>query len=157
MLVINKYHNQIKILLAFFIIATTFFSCDNNKENFHLDLFKDIPTDIDGGACYYSTTDKDFKQKEYIFINDFGNLAYISVNKTFIKLNLTKQDSLLKQDNLWSNGHQYTYSNENYEVIITLANIKAKGLNTSVAKGTIIVKQKGETIATETFVGECGC
>lgn len=124
----------------------------NEKVNFEIKKFTNLPNEIDGCACYFYLSKQDESKGKYIFVNDFANVAFIFINKKLEKFKLTK-----------STNHNtiYYYSNNTYDVIIRI--LKNNNSNNEVEEedsdmtGTMDVLSKKGSKITKKFVGSCGC
>ena len=46
----------------------------------NIETFTIIPKDIDGAGCEFFLSSSDKKKSNYIFVNDFADLAYMRIN-----------------------------------------------------------------------------
>jgi|GEM_PF-990230 len=118
-----------------------------------LDTFSKYPLEINGCACNFAATDKDFESGKFIYVNNLTDIAYISINKEFIKLALLKNDSL-------HNSSTYCDKDKNFEVIIETKSNKQNGgeeSESSFEKGIITLKAKDGRIFSCKYYGICGC
>ena len=157
-----------KIILILTVIV--FFSCSNkslksNKQvdsnlkvqqeftskkdsiDFNLNTFTTIPNEIDGCGCYFYLSKKDEKNEKFIFVNDFANIAFISINNKLLKF-------VLKEHKEAQNI--YIYSNGNYVLKVDITEKENEENETSKIKG-IIILSKGKNIIKKEFIGSCGC
>jgi hypothetical protein len=124
----------------------------SNKDNLlKIDSFSSIPSEIDGCSCYFSNNEKEYKNKAYIYVNDFANISFMKINgimTRFIQFDFKK-----KKDNTTI----AKYKSDQYQMEVYVKKIKPIGEEVSLMIGTIKLTGKfGETIAIN-FYGECGC
>lgn len=120
-----------------------------------LDDFKGFPEDIVGCSCYFSETDKKFKNDEFLFVADFDSIGFISVNKKTVKLKLV---STTREPNTFGNSdHTDIYKSELYKVTVEIKYKDSNGYETWWNDGTLTVENKDGKKMSKKFVGECGC
>lgn len=120
-----------------------------DKKALELDLttFQKIPDEIDGCGCYFFLSKNDEAQNRYLMVNDFANIAFISINNKLEKF-------LLKEHK--ENSKSYLYSNANYIMKVEITEKTDGGEESSSVKGVITIT-KGEEEIKEYFIGSCGC
>jgi hypothetical protein len=74
------------ILLLIYIGITQLYSQETT--NYQLEIIKNIPNEIDGGACYFSETISAQKEDKFVFVNDFALYGCIQINKEVLLLEL---------------------------------------------------------------------
>ena len=74
------------ILLLIYIGITQLYSQETT--NYQLEIIKNIPDEIDGGACYFSETISAQKEDKFVFVNDFALYGCIQINKEVLLLEL---------------------------------------------------------------------
>ena len=114
-----------------------------------LESFTEFPPQINGCACYFSSSEINFKNKKYIYADDFAKFAFISLNGKMIKLNLI-------EDKISDTTTYKTFKNEDYEIIIDVKQISELD-ETWQMKGTLTVKLKSGQVIIKNIYGECGC
>ena len=113
-----------------------------------LTLFTRTPKEIDGCACYFYLTLNQQKEEKYIFVNDFAQFAFVSINGNIQKFKL-------KEHNM--NSKNYLYHNGIYNLKVVIIKSKTGKAEESIEQGTITLL-KGESILDEkNFIGTCGC
>mgnify|MGYP003577264278 CR=1 FL=1 len=112
-----------------------------------LNTFKDLPKEIDGCGCYFYLSKNDEKEAKYIFVNDFADAAFVSINKKLEKFKLKEH----KDD-----SNTYFYFNADYDLIIEITKRYNGGDETSLVEGVIILT-KGKNSIKNNFIGSCGC
>lgn len=117
---------------------------DSSKE-IYLESFSDFPEEIDGGSCYFSKSKDELKNHNYIFVNNFGNVAFIKIDGNLMRFEMTSN-----YDDI------YIYKYKDYTMKVEI--IKRKYIESELVleKGIITVNTpKG--IIKQKFIGECGC
>jgi hypothetical protein len=76
------------ILLLIYIGITQLYS--QEATNYQLEIIKNIPNEIDGGACYFSETISAQKEDKFVFVNDFALYGCIQINEEVLLLELKK-------------------------------------------------------------------
>lgn len=117
----------------------------DNKEEIHLESFSDFPEEIDGCSCYFSTSKDELKKRNYIFVNDFGNVAYIKIDGNLIRFELTNHDNDI-----------YIYKYKDYSMKVEITKRKFIESELELEKGFITVYTPKGNIK-QKFIGECGC
>ena len=116
-----------------------------------IQVIADWPDEIDGCSCYSSKSKDEFEKEEFIYMDDYGDLAFMKINGQLERFKLTKSDTLTS-----SNDSRKTWTNENFEFIIETYQIGEID-ETWQHKGKLTFKSnEGEIIEKEIY-GECGC
>ncbi|MDQ3110274.1 MAG: hypothetical protein M3R17_10295, partial [Bacteroidota bacterium] len=115
-----------------------------------IDTFSTFPPEIDGCACYFSNDETEFKNRKYIYADDFGNNAFVSINGIMTKFVLSKSDTLP------DNHSVKIFTADKYDIIIDVKQV-GKIDETWQQKGTMTIKPKGEQTIIKKIYGECGC
>lgn len=109
------------------------------------------PEEIDGCSCYSSRNKNEFEKREYIYMDDYGDKAFMKINGQLEKFKMTKSDTLTSSEH-----SKETWENDNFELTIETRQVGQID-ETWQHKGKLTLKQKdGETIEREIY-GECGC
>ena len=74
------------ILLLIYIGITQLYSQETT--DYQLEIIKNIPNEIDGGACYFSETISAQKEDKFVFVNDFALYGCIQINEEVLLLEL---------------------------------------------------------------------
>lgn len=114
-----------------------------------LDKFA-MPPQVEGCSCYFSDTKENFEKEEYIYVDDYGNSAYIQMEGEMIKIPMEEGD-------FDPSNFSKTIENANYKV--TMIGKKVNELDeVMMFAGAMTVenKQTGLKI-TSPIYGECGC
>ena len=120
------------------------------QDKLSIDSFTTFPPEIDGCSCYFSNDSIEFKDKKYIYANDFAQTSFLKINGVMIKF---KQTDFKKNEKTTT----AKYTCDNYEMTIEVKDGKQSGDETSLKSGRIkLTDKKGKTL-TKTFYGECGC
>lgn len=131
------------------------FSEDTAKFLHSIDTFKKFPNEIDGCSCYFSPSQQGFQRHEYLYVADFDSLAFISVDKTLIKLKLVSTTQ--EPETFGDTNHVKIFTSENYKVTVNVKYKKPNGDETWFNTGTITIETKEGRKTSRTFFGECGC
>ena len=124
-------------------------SQESKLDGFNLTSFTELPSEIDGCACYFSNNEEDYKAGKFIYVNDFANISFISVNGILQKVELKETKGLPKF---------YLYSNPDFELKVIIEKKEENGEEREWQKGTLILKSKVENKEKSfDFVGECLC
>lgn len=119
----------------------------NDTNDFILNTFTNIPNEIDGCSCYFYESKNDENNEKYILVNDFANIAFVSINGSLERF-------LLK--NHVDNSNIYTYENGNFILEIFLIQKEYQNNEASSVKGYIKLS-RGKTIVKKEYIGSCGC
>ncbi|MCJ8498015.1 hypothetical protein MVI27_07055 [Chryseobacterium salipaludis] len=108
-----------------------------------------FPPEVEGCSCYFSKNKEDFENEKYIYIDDYGNHAFVKTGGNLIRVKMEEGD--FDPENF--NKH---ISNE--EVDITITGKKVSELEEVMRfEGSMTVQHRnGQTITTPIY-GECGC
>ena len=176
----KKYMIRKISIITFLITIFSLFSCGQNNENLNhstpekkvqtsktiikknldndlnsLDHFKGFPEEIVGCSCYFSETNTNFKNEEFLFVADYDSIAFISVNKKKVKLKLV---STTREPNTFGNyNHTDIYKSELYKVTLDIKYKDSTGYEVWWNDGTLTIENKDGKKMTKKFVGECGC
>lgn len=116
-----------------------------------IDPFSTFPPEIDGCSCYFSNDSTEFKDGQYIYMNDYAQTSFLKINGVLTKFTQTDFKEI---DSL---NVKAKYKSDNYQMTIELKNGIQNGDETWLKIGTIkLSDKKGKTII-KTFYGECGC
>jgi hypothetical protein len=120
------------------------------EKKINIDTFSTFPPEIVGCACYFSNNKKEFKNKKYIYADDYGDNAFISVNGKMTKFVLNKSTKL-------HNTHYVqTFVNDDYEITIDVKQVSQLD-ETWQKTGTLKIKPKVGKVIVKNIYGECGC
>ena len=108
-----------------------------------------FPAEVNGCSCYFSKNKEDFEHEKYVYIDDYGNNAYLKIDGKTIKIKMKEGD--FDPDN-------FNKVIKNEEISVTIQGKKVKELEeVMMFEGTMTVEnKKGEKTITPIY-GECGC
>ena len=108
-----------------------------------------FPAEVNGCSCYFSKNKEDFDQEKYIYIDDYGNNAYLKIDGKTVKIKMKEGD--FDPDN-------FSKVIKNEEISVTIQGKKVNELEeVMMFEGTMTVENKnGEKTITPIY-GECGC
>ena len=138
-------------------LLTVFFSSSycqqpNNKETkLEFEVFKEIPSEINACACYFSKSEMDYNSNEYIFVNDFAKYAFIKLNGE-----IEKFERIENSDKQTENTYRI-YKNGDLTLQIELTKKTPMGEEISRLFGTMILTNSKGLKVTMDFFGTCGC
>jgi hypothetical protein len=140
----ETFNNQIKALTENAII-NRIDSLKNPEQqlkfiNPKLTSIDGFPDEIDGCSCYFSKDSLDFKNRKYLYLdNYYSGTAFVKINNEIIKIDL---EDKTKSD---------------FEVEIIFETDEKTSPEVWWKTGKIKVIMPDGQILTESFVGECGC
>lgn len=145
------------------LLTPLLLSCGQNQQNNEtpvenispnnqilIDTFSTFPPEIDGCACYFSYDETEFKNNKYVYADDYGNNAFVSINGVMTKFALSKSDTLPGDRSV------ETFVNDKYEITIDVKQVGQID-ETWQKKGTIKIKPKDGKEIVKNIYGECGC
>ncbi|MDO5524136.1 MAG: hypothetical protein Q4G48_08860 [Bacteroidia bacterium] len=118
---------------------------------FTVDTFSTFPPEIDGCSCYFSNDSLEFKQRQYIYMNNLGKTSFVKINDSLVKFTQTGREEI---DSL---NVKETYKSKGYEMAVHIKHIGKNGYETWLNTGTITLTDKNGNSVTKEFYGECGC
>ena len=119
-----------------------------NLNQINLETFG-FPAEVNGCSCYFSKNKEDFDQEKYIYIDDYGNNAYLKIDGKTVKIKMKEGD--FDPDN-------FSKVIKNEEISVTIQGKKVNELEeVMMFEGTMTVEnKKGQKTITPMY-GECGC
>jgi hypothetical protein len=122
------------------------------KKALKIDTFSEFPPEISSCACYSSNNKDEFKAHKFIYANDYGVNAFISVNGKMIKFKLQKVNKL-------KNNHTISIGiSEDKQYTLIIDSIETGQIDeTTQDKGILTLKSKDGREVIKNIVGECGC
>lgn len=118
--------------------------------------FNNIPADIEGCACYYSSSLKELQRKQYLFVMDaVDSTAYISLGKRIIKLHLVS--TTIQPGTFGNHDHINLYKAPMVKVTIDIKYRKPTGEETWLNTGRIYITDSTGGTSKVDITGECGC
>lgn len=108
-----------------------------------------FPAEVNGCSCYFSKTKEDFDKEKYVYIDDYGNSAFLKIDGKTVKIKMEEGD--FDPDN-------FSKIIKNEEFSVTIEGKKVNELDeVMMFQGTMTVEnKKGEKTITPIY-GECGC
>ena len=108
-----------------------------------------FPAEVSGCSCYFSKNKQDFQDEKYVYIDDYGNSAFLKIDGKMAKIKMEEGD--FDPDNF-----NKVIKNEDFTI-----SIQGKKVNeleeVMMFEGTMTVENKnGEKTITPIY-GECGC
>lgn len=108
-----------------------------------------FPAEVSGCSCYFSTNKEDFQDEKFVYIDDYGNNAYLKLDGKTIKIPM-------KEGDFDPENFNKTIKNEDYAITINGKKIK-EFYEVMMFEGTMTIENKnGEKTVTPIY-GECGC
>ena len=108
-----------------------------------------MPPEVEGCACYFSKNKEEFDTGKYIYVDDYGNTAYIKLNGKVTKIPMEEGD-------FDPSDFSKTISTE--EFTLTIKGRKLKELDETMKfQGELSLKKKDGTKSVTHIYGECGC
>lgn len=120
----------------------------NQPQQIPLESFP-FPAEVNGCSCYFGKTKQDFENQKYIYIDDYGNTAYLKVNGKEIKFPM-------KEGDFDPENFSKTLRNEEYTITISGQKLKEKD-EVMLFEGTMTVENKSGEKTITSIYGECGC
>lgn len=124
----------------------------SKEDEFTIDTFSTFPPEIDGCSCYFSNDSIYFKNKAYIYMNDYAQTSFVKINGILTKF--------IENDHIGINDTTtiINATSANYDMTIELDRYIQLDEELVQRMGTIKItdKRSGKSI-TKAFYGECGC
>lgn len=119
-----------------------------NLDQIHLETFG-FPAEVSGCSCYFSKNKEDFANEKYVYIDDYGNNAFLKIDGKMVKIEMKEGD--FDPDN-------FSKVIKNADYTVTIQGKKVNELEeVMMFEGTMTVEnKKGEKTITPIY-GECGC
>lgn len=119
-----------------------------NSNQIHLETFG-FPPEVNGCSCYFAKTKEDFDQEKYVYIDDYGNSAFLKIDGKTVKIKMEEGDF---------DPENFSKVIKNNEYSVTIQGKKVNELEeVMMFQGTMTVEnKKGEKTITPIY-GECGC
>ncbi|MBL4709582.1 MAG: hypothetical protein JKY48_14205 [Flavobacteriales bacterium] len=120
------------------------------REKIQLGSIENIPSEIDGCSCYYSSSEKEFKRNNYLYIDNYENIAFVMINKTISKFERVTTENISEKNEVAIWKHM------NYELRLETQQVSQID-ETWQQSGKLLLKFKGELVLEKDIYGECGC
>ncbi len=131
------------------VTKTNFSKVDTTKISIsQLETF-DFPDEVQGCSCYFAKNKEDFMNQKYIYIDDYGNNAYVKMGGKLLKIAMEEGD--FDPDHF-----DKVIKSDDYTIKIKGEKLPEMG-ETLMYVGKIIVEKKSGEKITSTIYGECGC
>ncbi len=121
----------------------------NSKNSFQLETFSS-PEEIQGCSCYFATDKASFDKEQYIYVDDYGNSAFIKINGSTVKFKMEEGDF---------DPENFVKKLDNGDFLIEMTGKKMEGPEeVMLFNGSITVtnKKTGQK-TTSPIYGECAC
>ncbi len=109
-----------------------------------------MPPEVEGCSCYFSKSQEDYDNEQYVYVDDYGNSAYIKLAGKMIKIPMEEGD-------FDPSNFSKVLEDSNYK--ISMSGKKTSEQDETMmfqGKLTVFIKKEDRTITTPIF-GECGC
>ncbi|MBW8359865.1 MAG: hypothetical protein K0M63_08720 [Weeksellaceae bacterium] len=109
-----------------------------------------MPPEVEGCSCYFAENRENYEKERYLYVDDYGNSAYLKMNGKMIKIQMDEGDF---------DPSNFSKTIENAEYKVSMTGKKLSELDeTMMFRGqmTVVDKKSGEKITTPVY-GECGC
>lgn len=108
-----------------------------------------FPAEVQGCSCYFAANQQDFEKEKYLYIDDYGNNAYIKINGEMVKFPLEEGDFDPEHFGKVIKNDQYS---------ITIKGEKIKDQEEAMMfRGTMTVEDHAGNRTETPIYGECGC
>ena len=67
---------------------------EQKNAGFNLEVIDSIPTEIDGGVCYFSENVHEYVNDKFLLVNDFAYYASIQIDGKTLLLELQNHDEV---------------------------------------------------------------
>lgn len=121
----------------------------SRKSAFSIEPFSNLPANVEGCACYFSSNEAAFKEGKFVYTDNANNVAFINLNGTLTQLN--QKSNSLRPDKLVK-----LFANDQFEVKIDVLNVGQLG-DTIQYKGAMTLQPKQGAPVIQFVYGECRC
>lgn len=108
-----------------------------------------IPPEVQGCSCLFAKNKEDFDNGKYVYVDDYGNTAYIKVQDKMIQIPMREGD-------FDPSDFSKVIKNSEIAVIIKGKKVKESG-EKNTFEGEMMVETKDGMKTTIPIYGECGC
>lgn len=123
-------------------------AASSSADGLQLGVFP-FPPEVDGCSCYFSRNQQEFHDEKYVYLDDYGNNAYLNVDGKQVKIKMEEGDF---------DPENFTKTISNDEFTVTIEGRKIKELEeVMMFEGKMTVKDKNGAATTTAIYGECGC
>ncbi|WP_210487370.1 hypothetical protein [Rufibacter aurantiacus] len=117
-----------------------------------LDSYSEFPEEVEGCSCYFSRNKQEFAAGKYIYMNNYANLAFVSIGGQLVRLECIDKSDSVKTD------APYRDASVKYELRAIVKKSSPSGEEVFKTEGVLLVKDLKTGASSEIpFVGECGC
>ena len=120
------------------------------KQSILVDTFSTFPPGIDGCACYFSNSKEEFKNKSYVYVDNYQDTAFVCINGLMTKFKLVDSKEISEKHLI------KRFDNDDFELIIDIKEIGQLD-ETWQQKGSLKLTRKGGKTIIKKIYGECGC
>ena len=108
-----------------------------------------FPDEVNGCSCYFSKNKEDFAKEKYIYIDDYGNSAFLKIEGKTVKIKMEEGDF---------DPENFSKVIKDEEFTVTIQGKKVNELEeVMMFQGMMTIEnKKGEKTITPIY-GECGC
>ncbi|HEY4322827.1 MAG TPA: hypothetical protein VGN20_02545 [Mucilaginibacter sp.] len=115
-----------------------------------INTFTELPEEIYGCSSFFYLSKNDRKLKKYIYVNDFGQFAFIKIGKTLEKFTLVKNYSIAGTRTL-------LYKKDSILLKIQIKTKESTSDGGDFVTGTMAIQNgNGRTVVLD-FIGDIGC
>ncbi|MFC6267290.1 hypothetical protein [Frigoriflavimonas asaccharolytica] len=107
------------------------------------------PPEIQGCSSKFAANESDFKQGKFVYVDDYGNTAFVKINNKIVKISMEEGD-------FDPSDISKTLKSETGVVTMKGQQIKQVGESTYF-KGEMTIENKNGTKNTTPIYGKCGC
>lgn len=108
-----------------------------------------FPPEVEGCSCYFAKNKEDFNAEKYLYIDDYGNNAYLKIGGKLLKIEMDEDDF---------DPADFSKKIKNDRISIEIKGKKVDELEeVMMFEGTMNVENNKGEKATTTIYGECGC
>jgi hypothetical protein len=118
---------------------------------FTLDTFTEFPEEVMGCSCLLAKDSAAFAAAEYVFVHDFGQIAFVRINGEMTKFG---QSSYEEIDSL---TRVATYENPDFWLQIELKIGESLDYEVSRSNGKMTLRNKAGLEISSDLFGVCGC
>ncbi|MCX8531621.1 hypothetical protein [Chryseobacterium luquanense] len=131
------------------VIVKDSIKTDVQNANIAVDTFP-FPKEIKECSCYFAKNKADFENEKYIYADDAGKTAYMTLNGKRLAMNLISSSDMEVDEELTKE-----IENENYKISVKGKKIKHE--EALLFEGTLTIEKPDGSKTTMPIYGECGC
>ena len=109
-----------------------------------------MPVEVEGCSCYFAKSQEDYDNEQFVYVDDYGNNAYIKLEGKMIKIPMEEGD-------FDPSNFNKVIEDLDYKIIMTGRKTSEQD-ETMMFQGelSVYIKKEDRTITTPVY-GECGC